>query len=383
MKLIIWSIFLSILSLFIFLGYQVGVQDQKIYIPLILNEIDKTTLIKDFLLFGNSNPTNRMMFDELIIFVMKITHLNLYQIFFVLTIISRTIFCYSLIKIVQYFTKSKIFSLISPIFIMNNLTVYGTATVIFDNFLIPRTLVLPLGFVSIGLLLHRKIIFSAIVLAIAFLLHPPTALIFIPLFYFEILLRIRTTKKIEFDTIVSATIPVVAFVLLNVFSSAVRVDYFSTIDTEFEKILRFGVPYIFITNWNVYTLLWFIPTLIFFFVAAKSKINTSIDSKKRREIIFLLGWPVFLTFFSLVSVDIFKMHFISMLQLSRSLIIWKIMSSLFFLFYVYEKLTNRPRDLAFNFILIAMTISLLVKEAVIFVFLPFFIYFFIKREVYD
>lgn len=378
---VIFVFLLSIFSHMIFPGYNVGIQDHKIYIPLIEKIYNPSLFHKDLLMFEDYSFLGYSLYGNLIVFLIKYLHVDIYIVLFFLSIIARFLFCYALYEVVLFFTKDKKFSLAAPIFIISGLTVYGTATITFDSLLLPRTIGLSLSMLFLAFFLKRKVFFSAIILGLAVLFHPTTALIFLLYMYAELFFLWRH-KKFKLKQAFFALIPVIFFIAMRHFAPGMNFDYFLKIIPQFEHVLRFGVPYLFITSWNIYSCLWFIPTFVFFFAAAKSNTSNSINIEKRQHISIFLVLPLFLTIFSFVAVDIFKMYFISILQLSRSLIIWKIMSTLFFTYYAYNKLKQNSHDLFFNFILIGMITSLIVKEVVIFAFLPFFLYFLVKRKAY-
>ncbi|MBI2640897.1 MAG: hypothetical protein HYW91_03400, partial [Candidatus Sungbacteria bacterium] len=80
--------------------------------------------------------------------------------------------------------------------------------------------------------------------------------------------------------------------------------------------------------------------------------------------------PLALTALSVLGGEIFGSAFILQLQLSRSLILWKLFLNLLFVYYAYRHVTENPRDFLYNFSLLGIIAAFIVSEKLMFIFLP-------------
>ena len=380
MKLLVIIGILTIFSLVIFPGYKVFVSDHKLYIPAIYQALNPTLFQNDLLL--SFNQTEYTLFDELIIFLMDILNTNIFYVLFFLSVIIRFIYFYSIYKISFYFTDDKKFSTFSILLLISGFWVYGTASSTLDINLVPRLISLAFNLLFLVCFFNKKYFLSTLPLGIGLLIHPITSLPFIIFFYLNLFFFYSNKGFLNSRSLFLGTIPFLflIFLLLNIKTEGL--GFFTFIDPIWENIIRLRDPYIFITSWSYIDFFHLIASICFFLISYLELRGILKDTTKRKleyyYLLFLI--PLFLFVFSFITVDILKLHFFVQLQASRSLFLWKIFITLLFSYFAYNYIKNHPKDSLFNFSLIGILLSFIFKEFFIFLFIPMFLFLWVKRK---
>ena len=194
-------ILLIVIFSLIFPGYKTLTSDQEIYLPQIINLNDEVLQENDFLY--SFNQINFTVFDEFLAFFTDTLNINIFIVLFLLTLITRFIYFYSIYKIAFYFTKNRIFSLLSPLIFISGLTVFGTALTTIDIELHPRTISFALMLLFLAAYLDNKKYLSAIILGIGTLFHPISAIPFLIFFYLDLGIIFIKDKSIKLSKLLA------------------------------------------------------------------------------------------------------------------------------------------------------------------------------------
>jgi hypothetical protein len=168
-------------------------------------------------------------------------------------------------------------------------------------------------------------------------------------------------------------------VLLQLGGSGIATGLLEKMTPEWKRIVALTDPYVFIRLWDLPGFCHFFSALVFFFVVRKEFL-TGLPAEKRRFFRLWILAPLLLFILSFVAVDLLGLGFFAGLQLSRSLILWKIILPITFAFYAFRHVKEQPNDLLFNFFLAAILFSLLLFELVGLVFLPGFFLLWLKKN---
>lgn len=352
----------------LFPGYRVLTGDQKIYLPQIMHALNPFLQTNDLLF--SYNQIDFTLFDEFLILLHQFFHIDLFILLFILTIITRYIYFISIYYIAYYFTKNKLFSLLSPLLFMTSMAVFGTGIGTMDYELTPRTIAFTLSLLFLACYLNKKTLIASIFLGLGMIFHVITVIPFVIFYYVDAwLLPLFRINKIHAKTIIYGCIPiVVAFFLyqsIDVNSSGVM----ETVDPYWHDIIAFRDPYVFMSSWGLLAFIHFISAGIFFFVI-KVELSQKLQGERRSFFNVLIIIPLVLSIIFFISTEYF--HVFASLQLYRSLILWKMVLSLLFFYYAFITIKLRKGHLLFRFILLWLIIALAIRELLLFVYLPLF-----------
>ena len=355
-------ILFTLISLFLSPGYEVFAYDQQRYIPPIYQMMDSELYQNDL---GTKSPqTNFTIFDEFIYILLKITHLDMFTLLFILTVISF------------YFTNNKYFSIFVPVLFITNHGAFGTAVSTMDFELHPRAIALILNLVFLLLYVKGKRFYSSIFLGLGLWMHAITTAPFLAIYYIHLFFFNKKRKIINKESIFLSLIPILLLAFfMGVLTPRGTFSLFSTIDSSWKEIILDRTPYVFLfTSISLSTIDLIIDTLMmgsFWFISKNFFIN-SLTKEKKDILNLLLFIPLCIFIGSAFLVDIFQFHFFASLQLGRVLFLWKILLPIMFLFYVVNKIKENPKDFFNNFIMIGILLSFIVSEKIILIFIPIF-----------
>ncbi len=367
MKIFLQTMLLSIFSFVVFPGYQVLVSDQQIYLPLIQAIRHNGFLNNDFLVLHGNVQAQYSLFNALLVITAEITKADIYRTLFIASFIFRFILLLFSYLVLNKLTKDSKFSYIASILIMSGLTVYGAGILSYENFLIPRTINLSLGMMFFWFFIKNKKIFSVLTLILMFLIHPLSSIPFIGFYLLRLIICMKRYM--------------VMFLLIIFFSTILLSNIGPKIDPIYEEILRIRNSYVFITSWKIYSGILFIVSAFFLAVGLNFFLKKRLDGEVKINITTLLVVSALGFFVSLIAVDFFKSFLFMSLQLSRSLIILKILSMYFFVYYSYEHVKNHKQDYRFNYLCLCIVASFIFRESLLLIFLPLFVLSLINRKI--
>lgn len=330
-KIIFLAFFFAILSFFGSIGYAALFSDQRIYLPAIFDQLSSGALNQDFLL--SFNQTALTFFDELLVGLVRITHVDFFWVMLFLSLLGRFVFFWAialLAKKIGLKTWGIILALLVFIF---PIEIYGTGMNLMESELHPRFLSLALGLFFLALLLNKKIIASAIVWGVAFLIHPLSSLPFLVFYAWKILVSkdFVFSKKILFWIL-----PLLFFIfpLMNI-SQIMGNGNPLIIDSKWLEILRNRSYYLFITSWEfekiAKTLVDGIMLGFLFYLWKK-------DDRKdiRKDFLALFGIALLFLGLSFLLVDILHIALFTSVQFARFLALWKILLPLMILVRIFS-----------------------------------------------
>lgn len=301
-------LFLTMFSILVSPGYKTLKSDQQIYIPQ-MQEAMEGDLLFSF------KQTGFTIFDELL------PEDGLFFVLFVLTVLFRFVFFYSVFLLAKYFIKDDYFSLLCTGFFLVPLVVYGTRVLVLTSELIPRDIGLSLCLLYLVLYLNGYRFWCLLPLSFAFLFHPITVIPFFIFYYIRLLFFDKNTK-IRFLLFF-----VFPLLLSLVFLPGLEGASFGVIDSEWEGVIRDRDGYVFLSSWDWYV--W--PYLLVSFVSLLFLLYNLEGKDWNVWLLFFI--PLFLFCASFVLVDFLKLSFFASLLLPRALVLWLVLLPILFVHY--------------------------------------------------
>lgn len=152
----------------------------------------------------------------------------------------------------------------------------------------------------------------------------------------------------------------------------------SVMSPEWVQIVRGRDPYLFMTSWDLTTMLFFVAAAVFFAVSV-SELKPQWGGTRTREIYLLLLAPLILSIISFITVDILHVSSFVQVQFYRSLVVWKVILTILFTYAAFRHVQRQPGDYLYNFFLIGLIASVVVDELLVLIFLPFFTLLWLER----
>ena len=374
-KIFLVMFLITIFSLVVYPGYSIFVASQEISVPALYMMKNSSLFPHDII--TSFNFSRYSLFNQFVIRIMNLTGLDIFYVFFILSLIFRFICIFAVYYISRYFTESEFLSLAIAFLTTMGLAVYGTTTSTFDYFMMPRTIGLPLAWLSLFLLIIGKPYFSAIALGAGLLIHPLTVLPFIFIFYLDVFLFFKNHGWIK--KIILGLIPLGFLALLVSNIPAGHLGIFSRIDQVWEGIIRWYIPEMFISSWpdrGVYLQL--IATVLLFFLARVELKSLFNDKEKKKYLYFLFFIPVIFFIVAFIAVDMLKSQFFLGLQLARSLIMWRVIVLILFVILAYKNLISEKNRKFYGFLILGTLFAFIFRENFMFMFLPPLVFLWLK-----
>ena len=241
----------------------------------------------------------------------------------------------------------------------------------FDVLIQPRSIALSLCLLFLVFFFNNKKLFSTIPLSLSIFMQPMTSLPFLAFFYIALMLKFIKDHKINKSIIISALIPIISGILfLAGIKGNANLSLFGIISPAWEEVIRFRNPS-FILDWSYTSFIYLIISLVLFTVIyyKKEEIFKS-DREKKYNILMLILIPFALFILSFITVDLAKLQLFQQFQLARSLIISKMLITILFAYFAYNKIKENPKNFILNFILTGIIIATLIKEIMLIIFIP-------------
>ncbi len=381
-SIIVFIFALTLFSIFVFPAYEVLQNDQKIYIPEIKQELNPELFPNDHLL--SFKQTNFTLFDEIMVFLVKHLKIDLFVLLFILFALFRFMYFYSIYEISLFFTQNKLFSIFLTSLFLNSYYIYSTLESSFSLETHPRAISLALNLLFLALYFNRKKIISTIPLGLGLIIHPITSLPFIAYYYLDILFfskekLINPGVKSFLKSFSFGLIPFMWLFVLLLNAKSSGTSFLGLLDPLWEFIIRFRDPYVFISSWTFLSIPFHILTLVLL-VISWIELRDSFTHEIKRKLYLLVSIPFSLTILSFLLVDILKLHMFAQLQMTRSLFILKLVVVIFFSFYGVNHIIKYPKDYLYNFSIVGLLFSFMIKEATSLIFLPLLIIVYLKRK---
>lgn len=387
-QLLLFIFIITLFSLIVTPGYEVFTSDHALYIPQILHAQNPSIFENDLLVTFNLHKYS--LFGELIYVFQNTLKTNIFTTFFILMFLTRFIHYYSIYNLALYFSSNKTFSLLTTLVFIPGFSVYGYPYSTVDTILLSRSIGFSLNLLFLVLFLKNKKFLSLLFLILAMLIHPMSSLFFIAFLILETLIASKRKKYLYLFTLIFVFFFFTAYLTVSgKLSTSSLLTMLKPIDSFWLTIIKERNPYYFISSWNYQLLLLFSNIILFIVVLLEGK-SLFKEKIKRRYIhlLFYLPFCLLITYFILV--EIFKLPFFIQLQLLRNLGFLKIFSIFFFFYFTYETIKKYPKEIIYNFFLIGILSSFVFEKSFIFplpnkgsltlVFLPGFIYFWLRKK---
>jgi hypothetical protein len=363
-KTLLIILILTIFSLVAYPGYGVFAEDHFIDIPALYAQLNHALFTRD--LVSSVNQTKFSLFNQFVAGFMNLFRTNIFTSLFLLDFLTRLIAIYSFYEIGLYFTGSGFLSFIFAFLASTGLSVYGTPTSTFDIRLVPRTISLPLALLGTVFIFRKQLLFAAPVLGLSLIFHPLTAAPFLAFFYAELLFFSGRSFSKKF---LLGILPLIFLTLLVSGMPANQLGIFTRVDAAWEAIMRVQTPELFITSWlgrGVYLQL-LATAIIFFLGLFKLKNYFSKENIRYFYLLFFISLLAFLVAF--IGADILKLHLIIELQLTRALIMWRLVDLLILLLWINKSFSEKE-NLFCSFLLVGLTAAFVLRENFMYIFLP-------------
>ncbi len=163
---------LALYSFFILPGHTYLTQDTQIYVPILENLWDPTALSHD-LLVGQSHVAYTL-YDEYAIAVRWLTHSSFSLILQATQILCRALGIWGVYLLALAILKHRVSSLaVAAVYCMGG-EVWGPSVLLVELEPSPRSFALPLLFLALGFVAHRRYTLAASTATVGFLIHPTT-----------------------------------------------------------------------------------------------------------------------------------------------------------------------------------------------------------------
>lgn len=157
-------------------GYRFGVSDQAFYIPAIHRALVPHSFPRDTALLAPQSSL--LAWDQLVATLVSATGLRLETVFFAAYCLAVVAFFAGVVAVAApiYREPLSTWALLAALTLRHRVAKTGVNT--FEGYFHPRVLAFGLGTLAIGLLIHRRRPAAAALVAVAFFVHPTTALWF-------------------------------------------------------------------------------------------------------------------------------------------------------------------------------------------------------------
>ena len=362
----------TMVSIMVFPGYHVFADDHFIYMPSVLRSLDPTLFPNDIIL--SFNQADYTLFDEAIVWLTRTLQTDLFSVMFVITVLARFIYFFAISRMATYLTGNVVFGSLSSLLFLKGFSIYGTCFPMLDTVLVPRVVAIPLCLLSASYLLYGKLLFAVLPLALAALVHPITIPAFVLFSYFSIFSSWRRgTRRVAVESVLLVLAPIAALALLRLSAARSPLQSEMYIDKIWESVLRYRTPYVFITSWSWWQPCFIAESVLLAIISGIELRETFASPERRRNILVLLGIPVVLSALSFVGVDFLKLHIVAEFQLSRSLLLWKVIITILFAYFAFRRMADVPSPFLHNICLAGIVSSLALEETGVFCFLPAYV----------
>jgi hypothetical protein len=282
---ILLILLISIIGLFIN-GYNYDIIDHAIYIPMIDRAINPALFPNDYLFDEPSEGYNFWL--PIMTFLARFFPLE--WIFFVGYILVNFVFFWSIYHISLNLFGCRGAAAFAALLLIIPKPIGGTATTTVDIFFTLRSTALPIAIFFLIPYFRGRLVLSAIICGITFLIHPITAIPLILLLIFRLLIdafRHNWRKPLKaFGVFLLCILPLLIRVSLIEKAGRANLSFFSRSDPQWVNIIKQRDSYIFFSAWgrnDFLSLLAYFATLISILLFRRWDISNNRDKSELNQ----------------------------------------------------------------------------------------------------
>ena len=230
---------LTLLTYFQFPGHTYLTQDSQIYVPILEHLWDPSALPREILV--ERPHVAFTIYDEAALALRWLTHAGFHPILAVQQIVFRALGLWGVYLIALAVLANRSLSLFVTAIFALGAEVAGPAVLVLEYEPTPRAFAIPVVFLAVGLIAHRRDTWAGIALGVAFLFHPPS------IYPLLLLLLIRPRVR--------RLVPVLAAVIIMLAAAHWQTgikesqQFFSRIAPDLEALQRMRAPYNWVSIW--------------------------------------------------------------------------------------------------------------------------------------
>lgn len=237
---------LTLLTYFQFPGHTYLTQDSQIYVPILEHLWDPSALPRDILV--ERPHVAFTIYDEVALSLRWLTRTGFHQILAAQQMLFRGLGLWGIYLIaVAVLTSQRLALLVAAIFALGA-EVAGPAVLVTEYEPTPRAFAIPLLFLAVGLVAHRRYTWAGVAASLAFLYHPPSVYPFWLIYFALALWPGKRDRLLGLLPLFAAS--VVLFVAAH-YQTGIREsqEFFERIAPEIEKLQRMRAPYNWVSMW--------------------------------------------------------------------------------------------------------------------------------------
>lgn len=231
-------------------GYKYGTRDSILYIPIIEKAANPELFSEDYL-FEEPSHSYSLWFPAMSAFVRFFPTETVFFAGYILCIFALYLAVYHLS--LNLF-NSRPAAFLALLILVNCRFVGGTTITTFEIVHTVRTPALPFAIAFFIPFCKGRLVLSAVLAGIAFVIHPITALLCVCLLFYRSLISGLNSGFWEFIKPVGVFLAIITPLLVQIFlvshASVSELNFFSIQDSAWNQIIRARLPYAFLSNWK-------------------------------------------------------------------------------------------------------------------------------------
>lgn len=225
-------------------GYQFGVKDQYVTIPIYLRYLDPTLYPNDYYY---PQPNEGKSLHSPLLALTRPLFPDIPTQFFILYSLFHTLWLYALYRFARFLLKDKKAALLSLLFFITPKWVGGTGAMTYELSLVYRTISMPFALLSLVWTLERRYLYAALTGVIACAIHPLTGLyVGFPIY---VILCNRLRQRLHLPPLSTYFAIPIPFLLLILISLLVKNPLH--MDPEWFTIVQNRLPFAFLSRWDL------------------------------------------------------------------------------------------------------------------------------------
>lgn len=254
---------LSLVSFFYFPGHTILQSDTQIYLPILEHFWDPSVLTRDIVAI---NPHVAFtVYDEVAIALRRVTGAGFEGVLLGQQFVYRALGIFGLLLLGTGVGLSSRMAVLAAAMLSLGATITGPAVLTVEYEPVPRGFALAFMLLALGLLLHKRWTGGAVAAGVAFLFHPPTALVFCLVYAAAAAWR-REYRAVAALAGAAVLMAVMAWTQAGI---SYHQEFLGQVNPALEKLQRMRAGYNWVSIWIAawwkhYLLLWVVSLVAFF-----------------------------------------------------------------------------------------------------------------------